>query len=284
MNFLVWIFLPSLLLLQGPAVQQTPSPEPTTEQSQEEQAPSDDETPAFPRQEQSTEAQQGSEQSPSDSPSEPYNWAIMVGAIFQVLAAVAVAVFTGFLVYYNRRLLSATKQAAEAAKQSGNVASEALVKTERAFVHLRHFQWLWHPDTDTPGKYWYSFHPLVENAGNTPTKNMTIVVEYELRDRPLPDGFDFTFKSSPGNTLIGPRGGISAAEGKVTDNELRAVQLRTKYFYAWGKAEYMDTFDGTPRHTTKFCSYIGSVRGDPYDPTKPLEIHFMVHKEHNSTD
>jgi len=46
-----------------------------------------------------------------------------------------------------------------------------LIVTQRAFVRVINFPWLWRPDTDRLGKYWYDITPIVENFGTAGTCN-----------------------------------------------------------------------------------------------------------------
>lgn len=183
------------------------------------------------------------------------------------------------------------KDAANAATRSATAAENAIVKLERAFVAVGGFPWLWHHDTDRSGKFWYSIHPLIENRGNTPTKDMRIVVNSALRDSELPDNFEFPYSSEPGPSFIPPNGNMSGGERILLDDDLLAVQRGEKFFYIWGKIEYRDIFDGTPTHTTLFCTQISKVLGNPLDPTTPhdpkatsVEIHFRFFPKNSLAD
>ena len=91
---------------------------------------------------------------------------------------------------------TAAKNSADAEKKAADTSREALVKSQRAFVRAAGYPWLWRPDFDRPGKYFFDISPIVENAGATPTVDMKIVVDYAIRETPLPDGFDFPLKSN----------------------------------------------------------------------------------------
>jgi hypothetical protein len=119
--------------------------------------------------------------------------------------------------------LRATRTAANAAKNAADISREALVKSQRAFVGLLGWPWLWGPDFDRRGKYFYDIIPVIENTGATPTANMTIVVDYVIRDTPLPEGFDFPYRATPGNTLIGPHPTIGSNNAVILDDDLLAM-------------------------------------------------------------
>jgi len=192
----------------------------------------------------------------------------------------------------NDALIETNKKLAEAAKNSADTSREALVKSQRAFVRSAGFPWLWRPDFDRPGKYFFDIGPIIENAGATPTVDMTTVVNFALRETPLPDGFDFPYAVEPESTLVGPRQTIGASRVHILDDDLVAVQNGKKFFYIWGTIKYRDVFDGTPLHTTDFCTQITRVLGNPLDPGDPaigpratsVEITFSIYKEHNKTD
>lgn len=181
--------------------------------------------------------------------------------------------------------------AAKAAKQSADIARDALIKLERPFVFVTEFPWLWHADTGRPGRYWYTIHPNVKNTGRTPATQIFIAFEYAVRDSPLPDAFDFPLGTKGLTTPIPPGGIIGGPTGSITDDILLAIQMGTKYLYAWGCIEYQDSFEGTPTHTTKFCVHITRVLGNPLDPCIPndpkgtsAEIIFGIYPKHNDGD
>ena len=193
---------------------------------------------------------------------------------------------------YSRRGWAVAKVAADAAKQSAEIARDSLVLLQRPFVFAA-YRWLWHEDWSRPGRYWYSVHPILENSGSTPTRELKVNVAFRLSELVLPDDFDFPLPSIHAMaTLIGPRGKIEVDPWTLTDEDLAAVQSGSKHFYVWGKAEYLDGFNGTPLHTTKFCTRISHVGGLPSDPVltpgskvgSSVEIRFEVYPQHNSAD
>lgn len=178
------------------------------------------------------------------------------------------------------------------AKRAADIAETSLVATQRAFVRVLNFPWLWRPDTDRPGKYFYDITPVVENDGNTPTVDMRIVVSSQLRDTPLPDDFEFSYDGiEPALSLIGSHQSIGAHRAIILDDDLLLVQQGKKFFYIWGTITYRDVFENTAQHTTKFCTEINRVMGNPLDPRDPsnpkgttVEIAFRIHPKHQKTD
>jgi hypothetical protein len=98
---------------------------------------------------------------------------------------------------------------------------------------------------------------------------MKLVVDYAIRDTPLPDEFNFPYRAEPGDTLIRPHQTIGTNHAVILDDDLLAVQNGTKFFYLWGTITYGDVFEGTPHHSTEFCTQITRVVGNPLDPGDP---------------
>ncbi len=211
------------------------------------------------------------------------------------IAAIAVAflqfIAIGVQAWFLWRTVRVSGIAAKAAKDSADIAKRTLAVTQRAFVQVTDFPWLWRPDTDRPGKYFYDISPIIENVGNTPTVDMKIIRSSVLRDSVLPDDFDFPYPIEPGASLIGAHQKIRADGVNILDDELLAVQRGEKYFYIWGTITYRDVFEDTPLHTTEFCTQIGRVIGNPLDPRDPhnakgttVEIGFRIYPRHQRTD
>jgi hypothetical protein len=186
--------------------------------------------------------------------------------------------------------IALAKISADAAKQSADVARDSLIHTQRAYVRVANFPWLWRGDTDRPGKFFYDITPIIENAGNTQTVDAKINVNWALRDDPLPEGFDFPFVAQHGFTLIGAHQSVGASNAVILDDDLLLVQSGTKYFYIWGVVNYRDVFPGTPERVTEFCAQISRVIGEPLDPRESgnpkgttLEIYFRIYPEHQKT-
>jgi hypothetical protein len=207
------------------------------------------------------------------------------------------AIFTAALVavsavqiFFLGRADRTARISADAARLSSDTSREALTKSQRAFVRVRAFPWLWREDTDRPGKFFFDIMPEIENAGSTPTVEASLVRSYALTDEPLPRGFTFPYEDLPGTAIVGPQQVLTLSNIPILDDDLLAVQRGTKFFYIWGTIDYRDVFDSTPVHTTEFGVQIGRVMGNPLDPRDPhnprggtVEIHFRNLQEHNST-
>lgn len=124
------------------------------------------------------------------------------------------------------------EKAAKAAQQSVEIAERALIASQRAFIRVVNFPWLWRPDNDRPGKYFYDITPLIENAGNTPTVGMRLIINSALRDTPLPEDFDFGYGDvAPEPSLVGGRQTIGAYRAFILDEDLLSVQIRQIFLH-----------------------------------------------------
>jgi hypothetical protein len=99
------------------------------------------------------------------------------GTGITAFATLIMAAFTGTLWAATNRQALLTK--------------EALIANNRAFVFAPSFSQFWEHDQKTD-QYNWRLRPLLRNSGNTPTRNMTMFVECEIRNTPLPVGYTFT--------------------------------------------------------------------------------------------
>lgn len=223
------------------------------------------------------------------------NGAWIDGFLYEVkITDVLVALFSGLLVVgmvlqarRMRETVKATTETAQAADKTARAAEDALVAGQRAFMFIKEFKTFLHFDAVT-GQYRWSIHPVWENSGNTPTKGLSINTTYRLLDEPLPK--EYTFPNSKEDlipTIAGPKAMVEAVPGAISAEDLEAVQQGRKHFYIWGWAEYHDIFEGTKKHTTRFCNQLMQVIGDP---TAAINEHNMVqmmfgfHSENNCAD
>jgi hypothetical protein len=202
-----------------------------------------------------------------------------------------VFIFTGILGISTIFLWRVTRTTANAAQKSAEISEQALIVTQRAFIRVANYPWLWRGDHARPGKYFYDITPIIENFGNTPTVGAKINVNSALRDTILPEYFDFSYQGEAGDTLVGPKQTIGASRAEILDDDLLAVQKMEKFFYIWGVITYRDVFETTPLRTTEFCTEISRVIGDPLDPREPgnpkgttVEIGFRIYPKHQKTD
>lgn len=180
-------------------------------------------------------------------------------------------------------------RAANAARQSAEVASAALTKIQRPFVVVNEFvMGATYTETIQAGKpqdIVYRIQPTLRNAGPTPTVNMTLRIGTMLRADLVPNGFSFTYDSKPEQVVIGPQGSMFTPTIVISSDDLVAVRNGTRQFYFWGEGIYRDSFDNTPDHHLRFCYRIRNVIGDPTDPKNgSVTYELFMHSEYNSSD
>ena len=179
------------------------------------------------------------------------------------------------------------------AKRSGDIAREAMIAGERAFVFAVGLNPLWELDI-TSNSYNWRFRPVLKNFGDTPTRKMTMHTHVEVRPGPLPAGFDFDYKTTlTGTGLLSPNSdGLGSLappmQGPaVTPQDILDAQAGKKFIYIWGWVRYHDVFPDTPLHITRFC-WVFTIVGDPtmFNPGNPQGLDFRTvhHLEGNCAD
>jgi len=176
---------------------------------------------------------------------------------------------------------------------------EALISNNCAFVFVHNFAQFWKHD-EKVGHYNWRLRPILRNSGNTPTKNMTIFVECEIRNTPIPPGYPFT--PDPQNTVAGMlppnldlTGGVvpRTPGAAITPQDIIDAQSSRKFIYIWGVIRYSDVFPRTRPHITRYC-YLITTTGDPlkFVPNTPgqpptpgtLAVQMIHHSENNCID
>ncbi|AMP06556.1 hypothetical protein CPter91_4241 [Collimonas pratensis] len=95
---------------------------------------------------------------------------------------------------------------------------------------------------------------LLENAGQTPTKNLRMNIHWDVFDEKLPQ--DFAFPEShlpPAAAHIGPGGTVHSRHVDIPNPILSLVARRLRFVYVWGWVDYDDVIDPTTRHRTEYC-------------------------------
>jgi hypothetical protein len=209
------------------------------------------------------------------------------------------AIFTGVLAVSTIGLWTSTKDAARGGERAANIAEQALFADKRAFIAANGLAQYWELDPAT-GLYNWRFRPGLFNSGETPTRNMTMHVECEVRTQSLPPGFDFdTATSPPGRGIITPKAGIQGGlcplpgQPAITPQDILDSQANQKFIYIWGWIRYNDVFPRTPQHITRYC-WLVVVTGNPLtfipntpgQPPTPGTLHFssIHHTEGNCAD
>lgn len=206
----------------------------------------------------------------------------------EVMFAGVIAIFTIVLAGVSYYQYEAAIEAANAAKESADIAQSSLTQLQRASVFVANVDSNWHPDWDKgrKGKFWWHFRPIFENVGATQTKDLMTNIVYLVTDRELPKDFIFPPNAQSFPAFIPPHDAIVGGEQIVKQEQMIEIQKGKKFFYIYGTVTYRDVFDGTPVHTTKFCRQIMGLLGDFTRPDKnKTEMFFgLVFPEQNTAD
>lgn len=163
---------------------------------------------------------------------------------------------------------NAATMSADASKKSADIAELTMRVGGRAFVYAIRIMPFWE-DSTAKGEYNWRFRPELKNTGATPTKNMTMHTQCELRDSPRPVEFNFDYPTTEiwrgflppqvtNNGTLAPRPPSPA----ITPADIIDIQNGRKVLYFWGWIRYNDVFEGTSQHITRF-SWTLSPIGDP---------------------
>jgi hypothetical protein len=204
--------------------------------------------------------------------------------ILAVVAALQFGALAGQVVFL--------RLAFKEARRGGDIARDAMIAGERAFVFGLGVQGFWNLDSATQQYHW-RLRAQLRNSGDTPTRNTQMHSNYVIRDTALPPGFDFDYPTDQvGKALLAPHvdtmGGIvpRPSDPAITPQDILDVQAGTKLMYVWGWVKYSDVFPNTPRHITRFCWQVTPL-GDPltYSPTAGgLTFPSLLHSEGNCVD
>jgi hypothetical protein len=207
----------------------------------------------------------------------------------KVLAIVAALQFAALLAQAAFLLLAFRET-----RRGADIAREAMIAGERAFVFALDVSPFWEINATT-GAYDWRFRPVWKNSGDTPTRNMIMHTSCMIQTTPLPPGFNFDDPDAQtGRGLIPPNtqtlGGVAPTPPApaITPQDILDVRNGTKFIFLWGWARYFDVFPGTEQHITRFCWLIDPV-GDPtipYDANSPTRVIFRTihHSEGNCAD
>ena len=207
-------------------------------------------------------------------------------AVFTFLLIVVGAI-QGVFLY---RTDQGTHKAADAAKDSAEIAERALIAGQRAFVSVS-YQTSAGRDFKTKNIVQWIFTPIWTNAGNTPTRNMANHINVGVRDAEIDDDFDFPDqwntdvppeKRRPVPLGIAPKAWISGQAVGISVGDIDAAINGKKFLYIWGWASYEDVFPRTALHVTRFANRI-AVGGDAHNPAE-ISFSFPLLWKYNCSD
>jgi hypothetical protein len=188
------------------------------------------------------------------------------------------------------RSIEATEKAAAATETSAKTAREAWITTERAFVFLE--------DVDVSATYgargsphspghtgWevreFIVKPRWRNNGNTPTRDMTVLVNWTPWGADLPEGFSYAYgeDTKPAPMYLGPEATEWSDAVHFNAMEVTQVLEGKQSIFIWGRCDYRDVFDGTAAHHTIWCYRLIFTQTQPRPETQ-----FVAFGPHNGSD
>jgi hypothetical protein len=126
----------------------------------------------------------------------------------------------------------------------------------------------------------FAVQPRWRNSGNTPTRNMTISVDWLSPGQPLPE--DFSFRASAKSFFVAPQAVVAS---EIIEMPAANALIRggvgigpPPLMLMWGRADYEDIF-GNP-HFVQWCHRIFFERHDG----KTLRAHSIQWGDYNRSD
>jgi hypothetical protein len=163
---------------------------------------------------------------------------------------------------------------------------EALVTTERAFVFLDDFEPDWtlqHPTVGSPPRLRrFIAKPRWRNSGTTPTRNMTITVNWSHWQGEMPTNFSFAYgEGASMRMFLGPQASEWSAPIEIPANVATDALNGSTQIYIWGRVDYEDIFNATNPHFTQWCYRLNITRDAS---TGAVSTQFVAYGNYNNSD
>ena len=235
----------------------------------------------------------------SENESKLATWTVVLGIATVILALIGIGQLYMFWSQLRlmRKAIGDGTIAANAAKDSAEIAREALLKTERAFVFLDGFTYELttaadskNEDENLPEFYRnrrelfitrFAVQPKWKNGGNTPTRKMTIRIDWRGPLGPVPP--DYVYRNPQEEFFLAPK-----ASEPCMYIEMPGAQALIEYemnhngdkpmMFIWGRADYEDIFGQS--HFVEWCR---QVRFECHKGGK-LGADFIHYGAYNRTD
>jgi hypothetical protein len=166
---------------------------------------------------------------------------------------------------------------------AGGNESDVALRQSRAYVTVK--QIVQKPIVDPANSQILGWRLTTEwqNTGITPTKDMITWTTKRLF-LTVPEDFDFPRppEAADHSSVIGPGATLRASPIFIPIADLEKTRVKQGTILLWGRFEYNDVFDGTPRHQTSFCAEV-SVDGNINVP-EGTPLRFLTCPHHNSND
>lgn len=168
------------------------------------------------------------------------------------------------------------------------IARDTEIIQNRAIVISNHLRFVSYQEPSKADRIWW-IYPVIENAGNTPTKGLRFVTSVGVCAGAPPTGNNkedpvIKLRSMPEQSyqigLIGPKSDINGITFKLSDVKIECPVA----FIAAGIVKYADIF-GYP-HLAEFCNYLSSGATDfsNYPSGQPVRLNTVACRHNNCTD
>jgi hypothetical protein len=211
------------------------------------------------------------------------------------------ALFAGLVTLFTWRLWQATNELRVSTDGLWQASTDALETTERAFVFLDGFdvELSLAPDReggyadDLPERYKsypelyitrFAVQPRWKNGGNTPTKKMTIQVDWRGPPAEVPPT-KYVHRNPPIPFFLAPKAVERSSYFEIPPAPAIVDWQMTesgpeKMILIWGRADYEDVFGN--KHFVEWCHKLRFSR--PGAATERMSAGFIQWREHNRTD
>ncbi|MDO9530757.1 MAG: hypothetical protein Q7O12_01310 [Deltaproteobacteria bacterium] len=171
--------------------------------------------------------------------------------------------------------LAIAQEAADAANRSAQLAEDAMISGQRAFVFIKDVIPIKTTSSLDNGRS-FNWKITIEwqNMGNTPTKHMLCHTNFNYLPEGFPDDFDYpdVMQEKPRRVVIGPKGIVR----HTVIIPFPVVFHPHLCVYMWSWADYNDVFKDTLRHRTEYCWEVKMLKsGVPQ---------FNIYGKHNGHD
>jgi hypothetical protein len=193
--------------------------------------------------------QEATPEQPTDEPPDVLQ-TVFTGILIMVGIGQAAAAFLQWGVYSRQERIMG-EQRAIMAKQS-----DLTISIQRAFIHIRQTNGGLTIDTIN-NRVGAVFQTEMINSGPTPAKNLSVWTNSGKFAGGMPD--DFGFPRPPRGEAqgsmgqVGPSGEFLTGMTFLSYEDIMDIWNGSHRVHVWGRCEYNDAFQNTPRHFLTFC-------------------------------
>jgi hypothetical protein len=158
-------------------------------------------------------------------------------------------------------------------------ADQGMRASNRAYVHSTNFRFIHYGAKNEKGRTEWSVSPIIDNTGNTGTREMLMTSIIRAADKP---DFDALEKAEFAPALILPKSEMTGAVASMDGGALDL--LRGGGLIAMGIVKYADIFGDL--HLVEFChrAQFGAVDWEGAPAGQPLRIRGLACEAHNCED